>query len=315
MEYKILTVNEFKDRIDEFCDLYQLCFSGKISNEAVKWRYIDSPYNDLLVAVAIDNGKIVANNAASPFEIVQNGVVYKAALSINTMTHPKYRGMGLFVKLAKELYKHMDEKGYRCVIGFPNYISNPILVSKLGRIVIYEIPTLELRLSQFKSNLFDTSDVKEDDAFLYEYLQWNHCNKGIYIKKTVEYFRWRYYNNPERVYKNFVLTNSNQEVRSYIICKEYNEKINIVDFGTSSINDLNILIGRVIEYALALSKESVTAWSQIGTEEHIVFEKIGFRNNYPITYFSTKVFKCDENAKQFYDYRNWFIQPGDDNVY
>ena len=313
MEIRVLTRDDFSMWSEQFLNLYKLCFNGYMSEEILKWRYLDNPCRDFLVVVAIENNKVVGNCAASPLEIMENDSKYKAALAMNTMVHPEYRRKGLFVTLANKLNELVRMKGYKLIFSFPNYLSNPIYVKDLGRTVIYEIPTMILDLDNCMEKRKDTGFVNEDNTFSYKYNIETNKQKNIFIKKTSEYLKWRYANNPSSYYKNFVIKN-NDEVRSYLVCKEYEDKINIVDINTSSLNDFSLLINRVIQYAKSLNKKELTTWYPIGTEEHIFLEKLRFRNGYPVTYFSAKVFD-DNKANPYYDYRNWFIQQGDDNVY
>jgi len=55
-----------------------------------------------------------------------------AAQSADTMTHPGYRGLGLFTKLAKQTFELCKEKHIRLLFGFPNQNSLPGFVKKLG---------------------------------------------------------------------------------------------------------------------------------------------------------------------------------------
>lgn len=55
-----------------------------------------------------------------------------AAQSADTMTHPDYRGLGLFVKLANHTYTLCKLEGVRLVFGFPNQNSLPGFMNKLN---------------------------------------------------------------------------------------------------------------------------------------------------------------------------------------
>lgn len=315
MEYIFLDRNNFVDWIEQFCTLYRKCFTAKINEKIVKWRYLENPHNDLLVCVAIDNGRLIANCAASPCEIYYKGKLEKSAISLNLMTDPEYRGRGIFVDLAKRLYSHMEQLGYKSVLEFPNYISNPTLIKHLGRHTIYEIPTLKLILSDFIKEIESDQLILVDDEFELNYYPFKHRTKTIYLNKNREYLKWRYFQNPQNEYKNFVILDDNRVVRSFLICKEYEEQLNIVDYCFYEECDIEPLIFKGIEYAKKLNKESVTIWSQIGTDEHLFLQKLGFRNNYPITYFSGRLFSSSDALHDFYDYRNWFVTMGDNNVY
>ncbi|TSJ43193.1 GNAT family N-acetyltransferase [Mucilaginibacter corticis] len=64
-----------------------------------------------------------------------------AAQSVDTMTHPDYRGLGLFVKLAEQTYRICGAEGIRLIFGFPNQNSFPGLANKLG----WQFPEVMLR--------------------------------------------------------------------------------------------------------------------------------------------------------------------------
>lgn len=313
MEIRILTKNDFEMWSEQFLNLYKLCFNGYMNKEILKWRYLDNPYDDFLVVVAMENNTIIGNCSGSPVEIMENCKTYKAALAMNNMVHPDYRGKGLFVLLGNQINELVENKGYKLIFSFPNYLSNPIYVKKVGMYVVYEIPTLILDLNNSIEDIKETISVSEDNKFLLTYPTNTNTSKKLYIKKSSQYLKWRYCNNPTCDYKNFITKRGNI-VESYLICKEYENKINIVDINTSSLQDFTSLINHVTQYAKSLNKKELTIWYPIGTEQHILLEKLRFRNGYPVTYFSTKVFS-DDNTSLYYDYRNWLINSGDDNVY
>jgi len=315
MEFKILSFKEFRNWMNQFIILYDKCFSNSTNKNLVKWRYLDNPYKDLLVCVAIDKDKIVANYAASPCELIYKSKLYKSGLSLNVMTDPDYRGRGLFINLALKLYKYMHENAYTLTFGFPNYIINPTYPSKLDWTIMYEIPTLELKLTNLSSISYDRKKIIEDNSFSLNYNNCRYDENLIYLHKTKAYLKWRYFHNPQNKYKNFVIRGSNDNVKSYIICKHYKEKINIVDFSFENIGAIDLLLKKTIEYALRMNLDKITIWSQIGTKEHIIFEKYGFINNIPITYFGAHIFNYNKDKTEFLDFRNWRIHAGDDNVY
>ena len=72
----------------------EVVFQQKLMKIIIKQRYIDNPYEDLLMCVAEDKGKIIANYSAVPSIVEIDGFLYKAAQSLNTMTHPDYSGRG-----------------------------------------------------------------------------------------------------------------------------------------------------------------------------------------------------------------------------
>jgi len=66
-----------------------------------------------------------------PTLLWHNGSTILAAQSVDTMTHPDYRGLGLFVKLAEQTYSICEAEGIRLIFGFPNQNSFPGLANRL----------------------------------------------------------------------------------------------------------------------------------------------------------------------------------------
>lgn len=307
MELLRLTKKDLQNRLTQFYNLYRKCFNDRIDEQIVTRRYIDNPYDDLLMCVAIDNDQIVANYSATPVKVMVDGCEVKAALSINTMTDPAYEGRGLFVKLATLLYEYMAQEQYGLICGFPNYLSNGVFTNKLGWKDIYEYPTLLLDLSGKDEKNFELSDaVKLLDTT--EGLEAKN-DSGIYVVKDSEYLRWRYDNHPTNKYRILKLSSSD-----WLIYKFYGDEINIVELCVASNEAQKELINAVCKIALESSKKRITVWQKINTREHSLLERMGFRNSAPIRYFSAKQLVLSETADIF-DPRNWSIQMGDDNVY
>ncbi|MCH4889712.1 GNAT family N-acetyltransferase [Acidaminobacter sp. JC074] len=307
MEYKILTRQELEEHLDDFCDLYKKCFTAKIDRDIVRWRYLDNPYKDVLMSVAIDQGRLVSVYAAYPFEMFSENKIVMGALSINSMTDPDYIRRGLFTKLGLALYDHLKDKDYHMVLGFPNHLSNPSYETKLGWQVLSEIPTLELKLE------YETSDdlwIKLDNEFkgVYKTQAFNQ----VQIHKTSKYLKWRYHDCPSSEYMNYVIDDGNC-VRSYMVFKAYKDRINIVDYVYDDIASFKRLLQAVINYGQKNGYDYITTWSVLGTSDHVALEKRGFRLKEPIRYFGVRAFNGSEDY--LYNYRNWLLQMGDDNDY
>lgn len=306
MEIKLLTKTDLETNLQEFCDLYHLCFNDKINTKIVRQRYLENPLDELQMCVAIDNNKIVANYSVSPTILSIGGREWKCAISLNTMTHPEYVGQGLFVKLAQRLNEHLRNEDYGMVYGFPNYISNRTFVTKLQWKNIYEYPTLELqinnKLDYSKENIVEYENV---DSFA------NINSKLIHVDKNADYLKWRYISKPNVQYY-FIGTLSG----SWCIYKYYEKMINIVDVNIITANDIYDIIGYLSDKCVLNNLEKMTVWSAINTEQHLIFEKLGFRNRYPVTYFGCLDLGISKNLDiDLFDHRNWIINMGDDNVY
>lgn len=313
MEFKLLDRKEFERAIPKLVKLYNECFTGRVDEEYFRWRYLKNPIGDILVCVAIDNGNIIANYAVSPCKISYKNRIVKAALSLNTMTHPNYMGKGIFVKLANMLYDYMEVEGYKFVFGFPNYISNRTFNTKLDWKNIYEIPTMEKNVE--KDNYSDVELLSTDNSFELNYTISNiDYDKKIRVIRSEEYIKWRYLENTIYNYQNFIIEDD-KIVKANIVCKEYEDKINIVDINYEDLEQAEKMIKNVLKYAKMCNKKYVTIWCNISDKLHVLLERMEFKNNYPITYFGGRILTEDKELSGLLQYCNWLISLSDDNVY
>jgi GNAT superfamily N-acetyltransferase len=112
--------------------LYRLVFREEMTEQHWRWRYRQLGDGHPAIALAeCDNG-LVGHYAVRPVRMKIGDSVCSAALSLDTMVHPDYRGQGMFVKLAANLYESVARQGIHLVYGFPNENSHHGFVSKLG---------------------------------------------------------------------------------------------------------------------------------------------------------------------------------------
>ncbi|WP_026889826.1 GNAT family N-acetyltransferase [Clostridium beijerinckii] len=315
MKFEFINKNEYLQRIQEFQDLFMCCFNKEISKEFLIWRYMQNPMDELLVNVALDNNRIVANYSASPYRVCIDGKLEKAALSMTTMTHPDYRGKGLFPKLAMDLYKRMEEENYIAVTGFPNNNSHSIFVEKLNWNNIYEIPTMKVDLSRIdKSNSSISFNVVNDDNFSLDYSKLvNNKKNKIKVYKDVNYLKWRFKDNTVNKYVNYILLENNYVVSS-VITKSFNKsETDIVEVNSLDDCSTKRLLEYIIDTEKGKGKKYINMWCHLNSNTHGIVEKIGFVNTEPVSYFGVRCIKG--NINDLRNYNNWDIQMGDSDVY
>lgn len=315
MKFEFINKNEYLRRIQEFQELFMYCFNKEVSKEFLIWRYIKNPLDELLINVALDNNKIVANYSVSPYTIYIDGKLEKAALSMTTMTHPDYRGKGLFPKLATDLYKRMEEYNYIAVTGFPNNNSHSIFVEKLNWNNIYEIPTMKLDLSRInKSNSLICISVVNDNNFSLDYSKLiNNKKNKIKVYKDLNYLKWRFKDNPANKYVNYVILENNYVVSSIITKSFSKSESDIVEVNSLDDFSSKRLLEYIIDIEKGNGKKYINMWCHLNSTTHGMVEKIGFVNTEPISYFGVRYIKS--NISNLSNYNNWDIQMGDSDIY
>ena len=98
----------------------------------LRWQYLDNPAGKaVVVAARAYSGELAGQYVVIPLQFKLDGNVVNGSLSLNTLTHPDYRGQGLFTKMANETYAICEQEGLSLTLGFPNKNSYPGFVRKL----------------------------------------------------------------------------------------------------------------------------------------------------------------------------------------
>lgn len=294
--------------------LFLASFGRPVASGYLDWRYINNDQEKILFSIEVLDGLLVASYSAFPVRLTSNGKLHEASMSMTTMTHPDYQGRGFFRKLATELYLEAEALQIAAVFGFPNASSHPIFNEKLGWSDIYEIPTMVFHLKEadiFKLSL--SSEVRRDDKFLFGYPD-PPADGLIRVHRTSDYLSWRYAKNPINTYRNYVLS-SNGNVSSYIITKWYGVGVDLVDIQTLNPNEASILLRHIAKESFDQGARCLSCWAPVHHYIHGVLERIGFENQVPVTYFGGRELTPSSMPLQWLNYKNWYIQMGDSDVY
>ena len=289
-------------------------FGRPIQPDYLDWRYFNNEKNQLLFSLEISDNNAVASYSAFPVDLISDGKVFQTAMSMTTMTHPTWRGKGLFQNLAKELYAKGNDFQIGAVWGFPNDNSHITFISKLGWNDIYEIPTMALELNNVNVEKYSLDPtIKTDNLFSFIYPGSQNDNL-IRIHKTKSYLAWRYAKNPINNYENYVIE-KNGEVSSYVITKRYGNDIDIVDIQTDNAYESNMLLMHIIKNSLNNDVHNLYCWAPSHHFVHGVLERLGFKNSAPVTYFGGLELIQSKTPSGWLNYNNWYIQMGDSDVY
>ena len=181
-----------------------------------RWKFIDNPEGPPVIAVAEDAGRLVGQYALWPTRLRLGSTVVAGAQSLDTMTHPDYRGQGMFTVLAEQCMQFAAARGIVALYGFPNENSYPGFVRKLDwdctgniplwvrplrpsahhRIPKWAGPFTDLAakvLPSGRSNSFRIDNAPPDpnslDALLDE---WRARAGRCRVERTVDRYLWRF---------------------------------------------------------------------------------------------------------------------------
>jgi GNAT superfamily N-acetyltransferase len=300
--------------------LFRESFGGRhMTMDYWQWRFRDNPVGQVLIELAWDGDKLAGHYAVSPVWMNIQGQRTHCGLSVTTMTHPDHRGQGLFPVLADRLYHRMADLGYLLVWGFPNKNSHAGFVNKLGWRDICEIPTLRLHLRDIKdipkqqSNIAESTDFDERFNGLWSAVSQRHA---IAVNRDAEYLRWRFQANPENKYHALCYIDDGQ-LLGYAIWKLYRTKeLEIVDLLALNKKPVGTaLVEAAVQTGLTLGADSIKIWLPTSNPLRAKLERIGFREEPPLTYFGARALSAMPGEVEWSRESAWLYSMSDSDVF
>lgn len=120
--------------LGDYVALFEAAFGkdSKLTEAYLQWQYLDNPDGRVIGTDAFLNGELAAHYAIIPRRYRWNARSFRAALSVNTATHPDHQGKGLFTRLANATYEAAAAGGVQFVVGAANANSVGGFIRKLG---------------------------------------------------------------------------------------------------------------------------------------------------------------------------------------
>jgi hypothetical protein len=296
-------------------DLFQNSFGSVLPLEYWRWRYLNNPAGGPWIELAFDGPNLAAQYAVCGAALCVNGQRRLAAMSMTTMTHPKYRGLGLFPILAERLYGRLEENGSIGVFGFPNRNSHRGFVRDLHWEDLYEIPSLNLAIGRVRNDVTVAPCIQtiDEPSAGFDGLWQKIKNQfPIWTWRDATYLRWRYNECPNNKYY-FIVHAADAELSGYAIFKYFgNQSIDILDLQGENETVVHDLVHWIVAKAKNENVETIAMWSSLSSPWRLVLESIGFEMNAPITYLGGRAFGRNPS---FESIGNWGYAMSDSDVY
>lgn len=294
-------------------DLFEQSFGSAIAPEFWRWRYLDHPAGGPLIELAWDGDRLAAHYAVSHAPLTIDGEPTAASLSMTTMTHPDYRGMGLFPSLAERLYARLGEMGHALVHGFPNVMSHSTFAKSLGWQDVRPLPMLAVAPSKARGCSLEPKVRRVDvidDAFA-DLLGALPVRTGIRRSRDAELMRWRIDANPQHSYERWLLMEGG-EAAAYAIAKAFGDgALDLVEIDGEPAA-VAALIGHVVADAAGRQISAVSTWCSLGDPMHASFERKGFTMAAPVTYHGGRAFR---EGDDLFDPRRWSVSMLDSDLF
>ncbi|WP_298524079.1 GNAT family N-acetyltransferase [uncultured Christiangramia sp.] len=180
---------------DEIVKLLRTSLSDNHTREFFRWKHYENPFGRSYGLLACDGNKIVGVRMFMHWVFTNEDDQVRAIRPVDTITHPDYRGMGIFKKLTLEGLEDC-KNGYDLIFNTPNENSLPGYLKmgwhKYNRNLNYYLG-FSFKRSQLGGSIVDIIELAIDD-----YLK----TKGNWsTKKSKEFIQWRYRSNEYKGFK------------------------------------------------------------------------------------------------------------------
>lgn len=207
-------------RVEDETDVIGLLTSAlgweedKRHTELFRWKHRSNPFGPSPAWLAEDDQGVVGFRAFMRWEFLKDGTPISAVRAVDTATHPRAQGKGVFRSLTMKGIEELTKAGVAWVFNTPNDKSAPGYLS-MGWQQVGHLPTAlrPARISALPKLLSrrapadlwsaDTSVGEEaslafgDLAGTKELLDvLNRSGRGIRTRLTPDYLRWRYGQGP-----------------------------------------------------------------------------------------------------------------------
>lgn len=112
--------------------LFHTVFETERSRQDWEAKFLNNYTKSTLIELAFDQQNLAGQYTLLPITIRTGQGLVNGAQSLDTMTHPDYRGQGIFTLLAQSLFERCKAENVSLLYGFPNENSYPGFVKKLG---------------------------------------------------------------------------------------------------------------------------------------------------------------------------------------
>lgn len=129
----IVSKEQLLQHYNGIAELFAESFNKELDKELWQWAYINNPFGEPLVSIALHRGEVVGHYAVIPMNLENSTDKIYGFLSMTTMVAVDFRMHKLFQILANMVYTRIKNLGVPAIVfGFPNDNSAPGFTKRLG---------------------------------------------------------------------------------------------------------------------------------------------------------------------------------------
>ncbi|MBR1475996.1 MAG: GNAT family N-acetyltransferase [Muribaculaceae bacterium] len=144
MELKLCTFNN-DNELEQLVKLQNEVYKARglvFKPETFKSWYVNNPDGAVISYNAFDGETMVAHQSFVPERMLVSGKTVRCLRSMAVVTHPDYRGKGLFAQLTNEALDEARKQGYEFAYAISNANSTPVFLKHCGFTLITRLNVL-----------------------------------------------------------------------------------------------------------------------------------------------------------------------------
>lgn len=172
-----------------------------------RWKHQNNPFGSSPVLVAEEDEQLIGVRAFIRWRWTKGGTIYDSLRAVDTATHPRFQGKGIFRALTLKLVDQCVNEGAHFIFNTPNKSSRPGYLrmgwEDYGKLRVCLRPSARMLLvrmglgsrksaevlSEFQIRSMDRLKVKVDELIMAQGRKNNHL---LVTAASSDYFRWRY---------------------------------------------------------------------------------------------------------------------------
>ncbi|MBI4929248.1 MAG: GNAT family N-acetyltransferase [Bacteroidetes bacterium] len=258
--------------LKEMPALTLLCFGRASTIDFYHWKYYENSEGNVIGYVAKnEEGELVGYWGAIPDAYYINGKKNVMYLACDTMTHPNYRRMGIFEKLAALTCDELKRQGKSLAKVFPGEIPYSGYIKKLhwkglGRIKPHFKISLQLKIEILLSKIIPSNPLFHftDTDIISEAI--NDLDKVISMQFPIakardkSYLEWRF-KDPSASHR-IIYCYKNETLVGYCIyCIEKNLLLLIKDIYSLENDAYSMLFNKIYQITINNKLKGIYCWS------------------------------------------------------
>ena len=322
---KTLIIRKYDNQRDEekIIELWQTVFNNEMPLSLWRWKYLEAPYETAILICENSRGMPVVLYGGVPYKSTCCGKEVSMIHLADIMSHPDYRGSGLFIHTANAYFDCFGGMNKTIVMyGFPGkyhfYIGKKYLqYSPLGRGVVFlkaKVKTIKLKqgLISGRIDLCPAPDNCFDRI-------WQQTLKSypLSVIRDSAYMAWRYFHHPEKTYEVWRFrTRFNKEWQAFMVIRIKDKKAVVVDILAPDSEKLfHDFLGNIAAMLIDRGIQGIETWIPEGHFLAAFFLCCGFKKKRePIGIIPT-IRLFDETLDMNWAGTNFYYTMGDCDLF